>query len=212
MTEQQSARPHDRRRSGGRAARREERREEILRAAMEVIAERGYEGTSLAAVAERAGLTQAGLLHHFPSKEQLLIGVLEARDRWDVQAAGGPPEHWNLDLLAQLVEYNAARPSIVQTFAVLSGGSVAEHAPARAFFTERYARVRSGLAEAVRAEFGEGGEGLPAGLAPEQVAPLMAAVLDGLQVQWLLAPDAVDMPSAFTDFLRLLRAAGTPQV
>ncbi|MGP3973830.1 TetR/AcrR family transcriptional regulator [Streptomyces sp. 8N114] len=192
----------------GRAARTVERREEILRAAMDVIAERGYDATSLAAVAERAGLTQAGLLHHFPNKEQLLVAVLEARDRWDLGAAGGSPESWTLALLDQLVEYNASRPRLVQTFAVLSGGSVADESPARTFFEDRYARVRSELAAAVRNEFAEHGGRLPGGLTPEQIAPLLAAVLDGLQVQWLLDPEAVDMPAAFRDFLTLLRAGG----
>ena len=55
----------------------EERRAEIVRAALEVIAERGYRGASLAAVAERVGLTQQGLLHHFPTKEALLVAVMD---------------------------------------------------------------------------------------------------------------------------------------
>ncbi|WTF76707.1 hypothetical protein OG856_14960 [Streptomyces sp. NBC_01594] len=52
---------------------------------------------------------------------------------------------------------------------------------------------------------GEYGETLPGGLTPERAAPLLVAVLDGLQYQWLLDPGAVDMPAAFQDFLRLLR-------
>ena len=70
----------------------EERRAEIVRAALEVIAERGYRGASLAAVAERVGLTQQGLLHYFPTKDALLVAVLEERDQWDADAdpaAGG---------------------------------------------------------------------------------------------------------------------------
>ncbi|WP_334666572.1 helix-turn-helix domain-containing protein, partial [Streptomyces cyaneofuscatus] len=64
-------------------ARSEERRAEIMRATLEVIAERGYRGATLGAVAERVGLTQQGLLHYFPTKEALLVAVLEDRDRWD---------------------------------------------------------------------------------------------------------------------------------
>jgi AcrR family transcriptional regulator len=66
----------------------EERRAEIVRAALEVIAERGYRGASLAAVAERVGLTQQGLLHHFPTKDALLVAVLEERDKWDAVPNG----------------------------------------------------------------------------------------------------------------------------
>ncbi|MBT2413352.1 TetR/AcrR family transcriptional regulator [Streptomyces sp. ISL-12] len=178
-------------------ARSADRRAEILRAAVEVIAERGYRGASLAAVAERVGLTQQGLMHHFPNKEALLVAVLEERDRWDALPADG----LRLDLLASLVEYNAMRPGIVQTFSALLGESVTEGHPARAYFAERYGRVRGSMAELLRAEYGDR---LPSGLAPERAAPLMVAVLDGLQYQWLLDPESVDMPGAFRDFLTLL--------
>ncbi|MEV5610490.1 TetR/AcrR family transcriptional regulator [Streptomyces sp. NPDC052225] len=188
--------------SSTRSARSGERRTEILRATLEVIAERGYRGASLAAVAERVGLTQQGLLHHFPTKEALLVAVLEERDQWDAV----PNSQWRLDLLGSLVEYNAMRPAIVQTFSALLGESVTEEHPARDFFTQRYVGVRESMAEVLRAEYGDR---LPGGLTPERAAPLLAAVMDGLQYQWLLDPEAVDMPAAFRDFLELL-AGGAP--
>ncbi|MGW7575119.1 TetR/AcrR family transcriptional regulator [Streptomyces sp. NPDC054765] len=190
-----------RRGGGGREAQRAERRETILEAAMQLIAERGYRRTSLAAVAERAGLTQQGLLHHFPTKELLLVGVLEARDRWDLASAAATTTAWRTDALAQLVDYNATRPGIVQTYTVLSADSVTEDHPARAFFESRFRAVRASMAEVLRAEYGDT---LPGGLSPERVAPLLVAVMDGLQLQWLLDPEEVDMPTAFRDFLALL--------
>ncbi|MFF3836591.1 TetR/AcrR family transcriptional regulator [Streptomyces sp. NPDC001930] len=181
-------------------ARSEERRADILRAALEVIAERGYRGATLGSVAERVGLTQQGLLHYFPTKEALLVAVLEERDRWDT-SGGRDREGWRLDLLESLVEYNAMRPGIVQTFSALLGESVTDEHPAREFFTERYALVRANMAQVLRLEFGDR---LPSGLSPERAAPLLTAVMDGLQYQWLLDPTAVDMPAAFRDFLHLL--------
>ncbi|MFJ8631123.1 TetR/AcrR family transcriptional regulator [Streptomyces sp. NPDC093568] len=175
----------------------EERRAEIVRAALEVIAERGYRGASLGAVAERVGLTQQGLLHYFPTKDALLVAVLQERDQWDAV----PDTRWRVDLLASLVEYNAMRPGIIQTFSALLGESVTEGHPARAYFTERYTRVRTTMAEVLRAEYGDR---LPNGLTPERTAPLLVAVMDGLQYQWLLDPESVDMPGAFRDFLSLL--------
>ncbi|MEU6626309.1 TetR/AcrR family transcriptional regulator [Streptomyces litmocidini] len=181
-------------------ARSEERRADILRAALEVIAERGYRGATLGSVAERVGLTQQGLLHYYPTKEALLVAVLEERDRWDT-SGGRDREGWRLDLLESLVEYNAMRPGIVQTFSALLGESVTDGHPAREFFTERYTQVRANMADVLRLEFGER---LPGGLTPERAAPLLTAVMDGLQYQWLLDPASVDMPGAFRDFLRLL--------
>ncbi len=65
----------------------------------------------------------------------------------------------------------------------------------------RYAGVRDGMAGVLRAEYGDR---LPSGLTPERAAPLLVAVLDGLQYQWLLDPESVDMAAAFRDFLTLL--------
>ncbi|MCD9872623.1 TetR/AcrR family transcriptional regulator [Streptomyces guryensis] len=175
----------------------EERRAEIVRAALEVIAERGYRGASLAAVAERVGLTQQGLLHYFPTKDALLVAVLKDRDQWDAV----PATQWRVDLLASMVEYNAMRPGIIQTFSALLGESVTEGHPARGYFTGRYRQVRESMAAVLRAEYGER---LPNGLTPERTAPLLVAVMDGLQYQWLLDPESVDMPGAFRDFLALL--------
>jgi hypothetical protein len=91
----------------------------------------------------------------------------------------------------------------VQSFTVLSAESVTEDHPARPYFAERYPATRRGTAEAVRAELGDE---LPAGLTPQQAAALLVAVMDGLQLQWLLDPDEIDMPALFRAFVALLRA------
>ncbi|MEU4094163.1 TetR/AcrR family transcriptional regulator [Streptomyces sp. NPDC026673] len=193
--------PNDRGRGLGRAVRNEDRKAEIIQAALEVIAERGYRGASLAAVAERVGLTQQGLLHYFPTKEALLIAVLEVRDRWDMASAALHGTAWPMEMVANLVEYNATRPGVVQVFTVLAGDSVTEDHPAREYFKDRYTRVRRWAADSLRSEYGET---LPGGLTPEQAAPLLVAVMDGLQLQWLHDPESVDMPAVFRHFVTLL--------
>ncbi|MEU0570523.1 TetR/AcrR family transcriptional regulator [Nonomuraea sp. NPDC005983] len=182
----------------------ESRREEILLAALDVFAERGYTGASIASIAERVGLSQQGLLHYFPSKDRLLAEVLRLRDErnLDVLVLPGEGGAITLDTVAALVEYNAQRRGIVQSFTVLSAESVIEDHPAKDFFRERYGTSRAWMAEVIRAELGDE---LPAGLTPEQAAPLMFAVMDGLQLQWLLAPDEIDMPGLFRAFLALLK-------
>src|ERR1044071_2948561 len=68
-------------------------RQRVLDSALRAIAANGFHGSSLANIAADAGLTTAGLLHHFPSKEQLLVAVLAERDRLDgarFQLAGFP--------------------------------------------------------------------------------------------------------------------------
>jgi AcrR family transcriptional regulator len=46
-------------------------RQRILQVALELLAERGYEGTTLQQVADRVGLHKSSLFHHFRSKEEL---------------------------------------------------------------------------------------------------------------------------------------------
>jgi AcrR family transcriptional regulator len=64
-------------------------RDEVLRAAREAFGERGYEGTTLAAIATRVGLSPAALLRHAPNKEALFVAAL-APDGEDGE--GGPTD------------------------------------------------------------------------------------------------------------------------
>src|SRR5580765_348839 len=113
---------------GGNAARSEAAKERLLQAAVRALATNGYQGSSLARIAEEAGMTTAGLLHHFPNKEHLLVAVLTERDRSDgaryhLRGMQGPAA---LDRLVELVSYNALVPGLVRAFTVLMGESVAE--------------------------------------------------------------------------------------
>lgn len=60
-------------------------RAQILEAAAEIFAARGYRGTSVKDVAERAGMTKGAVYFHFPSKESLAVAVVEEHyRRWPV--------------------------------------------------------------------------------------------------------------------------------
>jgi TetR/AcrR family transcriptional regulator len=52
-------------------------RDRVLQVAQALFAERGYRGTSLRDIARRIGIKAPSLLHHFPSKEQLYLAVLD---------------------------------------------------------------------------------------------------------------------------------------
>ena len=56
------------------------RREEILEAASELFATRGYRGSGILELAKRVGMSHVGILHHFGTKENLLRAVIERRD------------------------------------------------------------------------------------------------------------------------------------
>lgn len=171
------------------------KREKILDAAMTVFAARGFNKGSLLEIAELAGMTHAGVLHHFGSKEQLLLAVLDHRDRVDDErliSQGAPSGPVFFRHLAQTAEINTGRAGIIQAYAVLSAESVTDGHPAQEYFRARFQNLRVIVANAFR-------ELAPAD-APEeellQAAASVIAVMDGLQVQWLLSPEQVNMPPA----------------
>jgi AcrR family transcriptional regulator len=182
-------------------------RERVLQAALQSIAANGYRGSTLAGIAAEAGLTSAGLLHHFPSKEQLLVAVLAERDRLDGARfrLAGFRGLAALDRLIELVRHNTMVPGLVQAYTVLMGESVSEGHPAREWFRDRYPRRRANLAAALRAGV-QSGE-IRADADCDALAAEIIAMMDGLQVQWVLAPDQVDMAAVFADYIDGVRRA-----
>jgi AcrR family transcriptional regulator len=70
----------------------------ILAAAIAVMAEHGYHGTSVRDIAQRAGLSPGALYHHFASKQEVLATIMErgikallGRTRDALDAAGDDP-------------------------------------------------------------------------------------------------------------------------
>ncbi|WP_026122578.1 TetR/AcrR family transcriptional regulator [Nocardiopsis halotolerans] len=171
------------------------RREQILRTAADVFASQGFHNTSLADIAAMLDITPAGVLHHFGSKTDLLTAVLELRDDTDPAPEGSRM----LDHLVATAERNAARPGTTQLYAVLSAESATDEHPAQDWFRDRYVVLRREIGEAVldrlapehREAAGTPG---PDGRTPaEAAAAAIIAVMDGLQVQWLLDSGSVDM-------------------
>jgi AcrR family transcriptional regulator len=67
----------------------EQRREQMLRAALEVIVERGYAETRIADVAERAGTSPALVIYYFKTRDQLLTEALRySEDLWYATGTG----------------------------------------------------------------------------------------------------------------------------
>lgn len=177
------------------------RREDILTAAVAVYGEAGYHGSSLREVAKRAGITHAGLLYYFPTKEALLAAVLERRDAEDAEREqlDGPPGLEVLRNLVALAEHNVAHPGIVDLYSRLAAEAVAPDHPAHDYFVRHYRIARDAARDSFRvlAERGE----LRAGVDPDTAAVTFIALMDGLQVQWLTTPDEVDLVGVLRSYL-----------
>lgn len=173
------------------------RREEIVKAASKTFAMSGYRGSSLAEIADEVGMTHAGVLHHFGSKERLLTEVLAYRDQSDLENYEDGRAPRGRDFLKHLlgtVDMNASRPGLVQVYTVLSGESVTNDHPAKPWFVARYVELRETLKNALVEAHGT--KALPSDEELNAATVAIIATMDGLQLQWLLDPGAVDMSAA----------------
>jgi AcrR family transcriptional regulator len=189
-----STRPPSRERGGHAAS--AATRGSILDAALEVFAENGFRSGSLRLIAGRVGMSEAGLLHHFPSKKALLMSVLERRREAAFAVVPRDPSDgaaW-LRGIIRLAEGYTRTPSSVRLFCVISAEATSAHHPAHAYFVERYETLRDELSAAfddLRSR------GMMRDTVQSRVAATTAiALMDGLQVQWLLDPQSVDLPGA----------------
>jgi AcrR family transcriptional regulator len=176
------------------------RKTAILDAALEVFAQSGYRSGSIRDVATLVGISEAGLLHHFPNKVKLLEAVLEHRDDLarSVVPMDAPDGADTLRGLVELAAYNASVPGVVELYCTLSAEATSPDHPAHEYFTRRYADTRSAIANAFR-RLADAGR-LTIEVDPVRAAISTIALMDGLQVQWLLDRDVVDMAQELADF------------
>lgn len=190
---------------------RRNRKAEILQVACEHFAQHGFHGATLSAIAKAVGLSEPGLLHYFPSKVDLLQGVLNYRDQADKAKYLAILEQEKSSLfsaLQDLVNVNEKRSGLVQLFTVMVGESINKEHPSHDFFVQRYRALRKALANYLDQDLV--GRGLKDDVDLEQLGVLILAVMDGLQIQWLLDPENVDMTRAFELFSSAIQAHINP--
>ncbi|GAA0896714.1 TetR/AcrR family transcriptional regulator [Virgisporangium ochraceum] len=180
------------------------RRKDIIAAARAVYAEAGYHGSSLREIAKRAGITHAGLLYYFPTKEALLAAVLQRRDAEDAarQHLDSSPGLDVLKSLIALAAHNVRHPGIVDLYVRLAAEAVGPDHPAHTYFERHYREARELTARSFRVLAARGD--LRPGVDPELAALGFIALMDGLQVQWLTMPDEVDLVGALEAHLQSL--------
>lgn len=198
-TEEAARRTESRRR--GSYAKTGEKRQTILESALEVFAESGYRSGSIREVALRVGMSEAGLLHHFPNKSALLAAVLEHRDNHSRSMVNLDAEAGieTLQGLLRLARYNASIPGVVELYCTLSAEATSPSHPAHAYFIARYDLTRGWITLAFEKMAARGQ--LRPHVDPGSAARSTIALMDGLQVQWLLDRNSVDMAEELRRFL-----------
>ena len=107
------------------------------------VTRNGWRNTTLAQIAKEAGVSAAGLLHHFESKEQLLHAVVDARDADDDAHADRSGDL--LEQIARAGERVDRAPELVGTYSVLLVENLMPDAPLhdRLLARQQAARPRS---------------------------------------------------------------------
>ncbi|OBI14096.1 TetR family transcriptional regulator [Mycobacterium sp. E2327] len=177
----------------------EDRKQRILDVAQRLLLRNGWRNTTLAQIAGEAGVTPAGLLHHFESKEQLLHAVLDARDQDDATHADRAG-----DLLAEIARvadrFDRA-PEMVGTFTVLLVENILPDAPLHDRMLDRQRQAIDIVAELIR--LGQADGRYRTDIDPAVKAIEILAFVHGMETIWLLDP-SIPLTDAFKEYAEAL--------
>ncbi|MGA3327047.1 MAG: TetR/AcrR family transcriptional regulator [Terriglobia bacterium] len=184
------------------------RRDVLVRAGYAEILEKGIQGLTLDSVVARAESSKGGALYYFPTKEDLLSGVLE----WLLRQLNG-----TLDKVLQAQE--TARGKLVSELEVLFHSAEVNRKLYLVFFDfvavgTRQERFRALLRDFFAACHRRDTEIVELGIReqqfrrvnPQDAAATIRALVDGYCLQWLLGPS--DAPiEAYRDRCRAVLGA-----
>jgi AcrR family transcriptional regulator len=186
-----------------------ETREELLAAALEVFARRGYRQAGVDEIAAAAGYSKGALYWHFSSKEELLMALVEERVDAPMRAMVALLESASPDRdMSVEASREFARRLDGQRDAVLlerEYWSLAIRDPdLRARFAERQRELRDAMARALEARARHlGTPEIP--MPAEDVARIVMSIIGGLSVDELVEPGSV-RPELLGETLALIYA------
>ena len=177
----------------------EDRKQRILAVAQRLVSRNGWRNTTLAQIAREAGVTPAGLLHHFESKEQLLHAVLDARDLDDDTHSDRFGDL--LGEIAQVADRFNRAPDLVGTFTVLLGENIDPDAPLHDRLVARQRDATEIVAAGIRR--GQAAGRFRADINPAVKAVEILAFIHGMEMTWLLDP-SIPLTEVFKEYAETL--------
>lgn len=184
----------------------EDRKQRILEVAQRLLTRNGWRNTTLAQIAREAGVSPAGLLHHFQSKEQLLHAVLDVRDADDDAHADRAG-----DLIAEIArvpERFDRTPELMGAFTVLLVENLLPDAPLHGRLLRRYRDARDIVAQLIRR--GQEAGQYRADIDPTVKAVEILAFINGMETTWLLDP-SIPLTEVFKGYAESLARELAPQ-
>ncbi|MBI6684322.1 TetR/AcrR family transcriptional regulator [Pseudomonas viridiflava] len=179
------------------------RKVDIIKAALVIFARDGFAGASLSNIAKVAGISQVGLLHHFPNKLALLQAVLDHRDQYIATRLQDAQQVATLEgfvaFLQFIMRFSIEDASVSQALMIINTESLSVTHPANRWFCERFHTVHSHLQAQLKllVQAGEARGDIDV----KQVSIELASMMDGMQIQWLRSRADVDIEGAFNRFL-----------
>ncbi|OBF46385.1 TetR family transcriptional regulator [Mycobacterium sp. 852002-50816_SCH5313054-b] len=177
----------------------EDRKQRILDVAQRLLTRNGWRNTTLAQIAGAAGVTPAGLLHHFESKEQLLHAVLDARDADDDSHANRTGDL--LVEIARVADRFTRAPDMVGTFTVLLIENIDPDAPLHDRMLDRQRQAIDIVGELIRR--GQADGRYRTDIDPAVKAVEILAFVHGMETIWLLDP-SIPLTDAFKEYAEAL--------
>jgi AcrR family transcriptional regulator len=162
----------------------DDRKQRILEVAERLVSRHGWRNTSLAQIAKEAGVSAAGLLHHFESKEQLLNAVLDARDTDDDLHADRSGDL--ITEIGRVAQRFDRAPELVGTFTVLLIENIAPDAPLHDRLLARQRAAVDIVAELIAN--GQRSGRYRTDFDPAIKAVEILAFVNGMETAWLLDP------------------------
>jgi AcrR family transcriptional regulator len=168
------------------------RREGVVEAALRVIAREGFEGATVRAIAREAGCTTGVPMHYFPTKDALLLAVLERIFAIpETGPMGRPPTDDPLGELREVLLDTLPRTEALrQAWRLwLYCAAQALHRPmVAAEHRRRYTRIRAWLTDAIARAKKAGQVRRDADPAVE--AERLLSAIDGIATHAILEPKA----------------------
>ncbi|MFU8946506.1 TetR/AcrR family transcriptional regulator [Mycetocola zhadangensis] len=159
----------------------------ILSAASAVFAERGFNGGSLTDIATGAEMTRPGVLHHYPSKQAVLLALLDRRDQ-ELQQLLPDTASWDLVEFLEYFERASvvilSNRELVQLAHALTAEAAAPDHPARPWVVKRHRRLRADFVRAIENSKRVGT--VPAEFDSAALAGAMLGAIEGIENQWLV--------------------------
>lgn len=183
-----------------------ERRLQVVTAAIDVFGQYGFKGGTLQRVAERVGVSPGAIEKLFGSKQQLLVAVLERWGELTADVIGRDNRGIaQLEAFRTLMEYHMQHKALLELYTTMATEATSPEHPAHAFMTQRYQHT---LQDMRRLFAGAVQDGQFRPMDEDEIrseAECLLAIMDGLEVQFLLDPSR-DLVRSFGLYVDRLQA------